>query len=132
MNVKCFVAVLGGAVLLAGCVGTVGGGKTAGMPFVKDKVEGRYERPLEQVYDSARDVLSTSGSLVNETTLHTETNLVKTIQARVETRTVWVRVSPVDEKVTSVIVQARTSGGGSDINLAHDVEKQIALRLVTK
>jgi hypothetical protein len=132
MNAKCLVAVCVGALLLAGCVDTVGGRKTAGVPFVKDKVEGRYERPLAQVYDSAREVLSTSGSLVNETTLHGDTNLVKTIQARVESRTVWVRVSPVDEKVTSVIVQARTSGGGVDINLAHDVEKQIALRLATK
>jgi hypothetical protein len=29
-----------------------------------------------------------------------------------------------------VTVQTRTPGGGSDIDLAHEIEKQIALKLV--
>jgi hypothetical protein len=35
----------------------------------------------------------------------------------------------VDPKITSIIVQARTSGGGSDIDTAHELEKQVALAL---
>ena len=45
------------------------------------------------------------------------------------TRTVWVKVEPVDAGTTRVIVQARTKGGGSDLDLASDIDKQIALRL---
>ena len=32
--------------------------------------------------------------------------------------------------VTRVVVQTRTRSGASDIDLAHDIEKQIALQLV--
>ena len=59
-----------------------------------------------------------------------ETNTVKTVEGKINQRTVWVRVEAVDPKVTAVTVQTRTSGGVSDLDLAHEVEKQIALKLV--
>ena len=124
------VALLGMAVLAAGCVDTVTGRKTAGMPFVKDKIEGRYERSVDQVFQAAKDVIQLNGALNNESTLHTSSNLVKTVEGKVNQRTVWVRVEQIDPKVTGVTVQTRTSGGGSDVDLAHDIEKQIALKLV--
>jgi hypothetical protein len=123
-----FLGVL--AMMAAGCVNTVSGGKAAGMPFTKDKVEGRYERPLEEVFTAAKDVISNNGSLSTESVRHDETNQVKTIVGKVNQRTVYVRVMPVDATVTSVTVQARTQGGGSDIDLAHYLEKLIALKLV--
>jgi hypothetical protein len=39
-------------------------------------------------------------------------------------------VERVDPIVTQVTVQTRTQSGVSDIELAHEIEKQIALRLV--
>ena len=118
------------AILASGCVSKVSGGKAAGMPFMKDKVEGRYERPLGEVFDAAKAAISESGSLVSESIKHGETNEVKTIVGKVGQRDVYVRVVPVDATVTSVIVQTRTPGGGSDIDLAHYLEKQIALKLL--
>jgi hypothetical protein len=100
MNTKLLLSLLGVAFLAVACVDTVGGRSTAGVPFMKDKVEGRYERPLNQV--------------------------------KVETRTVWIRVQPVEASVTAIQVQARTKAGGVDIGLAHELEKQVALRLVSR
>jgi hypothetical protein len=114
----------------AGCVSTVDERKTAGVPFIKDRVEGRYERTVDQVAAAARQVVSANGVLVNESTIYSQTNAVKTIEGKVSQRTVWVRVQEVDPKVTLVTVQTRTSGGGSDLDLAHEIEKQIALKLV--
>jgi hypothetical protein len=54
---------------------------------------------------------------------------VKTVEGKVNQRTVWVRVEAVDPKVTEVTVQTRTPGGLSDIDLAHQLEKEIALKL---
>jgi len=45
MKAKMFVVLLGGLVFVAGCVSTVNDRRTAAWPFVKDKFEGRYERP---------------------------------------------------------------------------------------
>jgi hypothetical protein len=131
MKTKIFVGLLA-TMLLAGvgCVDTVSGDKAPGVPFIKDKVEGRYERPLEQVFDAAKEVVKYNGTLIKESTLHTETNTVKTIEGKVNQRTVWVRVESVAPKITGVAVQTRTPGGGSDIDLAHEIEKQIALKLV--
>ena len=109
---------------------TVTGRNTGGVPFIKDSVAGHYERPLDQVYEAAKDVVKFNGALVNESILHTETNVVKTVEGKVNQRTVWVRVEAADPKVTGVLVQTRTSGGLSDLDLAHEIEKQIALKLV--
>jgi hypothetical protein len=130
MKEKFFLLLLGATLITVGCVSTVNDRHTAGVPFIKDRVEGRYERPLDQVYDAAKEVVKFNGALVNESILHTETNMVKTVEGKVNQRTVWVRVEALDPKITGVAVQTRTSGGGSDLDLAHEIEKQIALKLV--
>ena len=61
--------------------------------------------------------------------MYNQTNAVKTVEGKVNQRTVWVRVEAVDPKVTEVTVQTRTPGGLSDIDLAHQLEKEIALKL---
>jgi hypothetical protein len=130
MRYKIFAVLLGFSLMwAAGCVSKVSGGKTAGMPFVKDKVEGVYERPLEMVFTAAREVIRKNGVLDTESVVHGETNQVKTLTGKVNQRLVYVKVAPVDTG-TLVEVQARTSGGGSDLALAHELEKQIALGLV--
>ena len=130
MKQKLFLALIGASLFGAGCVPTVTGRNSVGVPFIKDSVEGHYERPLDQVYDAAKDVVKFNGTLVSESILHSETNNVKTVEGKVNQRSVWVRVEAADPKVTGVIVQTRTKGGGTDIDLAHEIEKQIALKLV--
>jgi hypothetical protein len=123
--------ILLGAVLIgAGCVSTVDERKTAGVPFIKDRVQGRYERTVDQVSQAAKQVVTSNGVLVNESTIYNQTNTVKTVEGKVNQRTVWVRIEAMDPKITEVTVQTRTPGGGSDIDLAHEIEKQIALKLV--
>ena len=118
------LAVCGLAVLIAGCINTVDGRKNAGVPFVKDKIESRYERPVAQVFAAAKAVLAFNGVLTSENTIN------NSLEAKVNTRTVWVRVDKIDEKVTQVTVQTRTKGGGADIYLAAELDKQIALKLL--
>lgn len=129
MKTKFFAALLGVAVLAAGCVDTVTGGKTAGVPFIKDRIESRYERSVDQVFEAAKQVVAEDGVLVSEGILH-ESNLVKTVEGKVNQRSVWVRVEQVEPKVSGVSVQTRTQGGISDIDLAAQIDKQIALKLV--
>jgi hypothetical protein len=118
------MAGLAGAV--TGCVETVDGHAQAGVPFVKDKVEGRYEVPAPQVFDAAKKVLAFNGTLTSENTIN------HSLEARVNQESVWVRVEEIDntKPVTHVIVQSRTKAGGTDLDLAHEIEKQIALNLV--
>ncbi|HEV2207529.1 MAG TPA: DUF3568 family protein [Verrucomicrobiae bacterium] len=116
------------AVLVAGCVSTVNERTAAGFPFIKDRVEGRYARSVDQVFDAAKDVVRRNGVLVRDSNVYS-TNIVKTLEGKVNQRSVWMRIEPVDPKITSVIVQTRTPGGGSDLDLAHELEKEIALEL---
>lgn len=130
-----YAAVLFGLVLLAaGCVGTVSGSKTAGVPFVNDTIRARYERPMDEVFQAAKEVISYNGTLLSEATLHGQTNAVNNIakvaQGKVNQHDVRVRVKQEDPRITAVDVQVRTSGGGTDIQLAAEIDKQIALRLV--
>jgi hypothetical protein len=134
MKFKFFAGLMGAAVLAAGCVNTVTGGRTAGVPFIKDKIESRYERPADSVFQAAKQVISEDGVLVTEGTLYGQTNaignIVRTVKGKVNDRTVWVRVEQLDPKITGVAVQTRTPAGGSDIDLAAEIDKQIAIRLV--
>ncbi len=125
---KRFIILIGfclAGVLVTGCVNTVAGRKQAAVPFIKDRIEALYQRPVPQVWAAAKDVLTYNGQLESE-------DLVKsTFEAKIDTRTVWVKVEPVDEKVTKVTVEVRTKGGGTDIEMAGEVDKQIAIRLAT-
>ncbi len=132
MNTKFYAALFGIAILGAGCVGTVNDKHAFGVPFVKDRFEGRYERPMDQVFAAAKEVVQFNGALVSESTLMTSTNTVRTLEGKVNQRTVWVRVEAVDPKVTEVTVQTRTKAGGTDKPLVHELEKQIALKLASR
>ena len=111
--------------LFSGCVSTVDGRSHAGMPMAKDTIESRYQAPVEQVFSAAKDVLKLNGTLTSE-------NLINhSLEAKVDTRTVWVAVDEVEPKISRVRVQARTRGGG-DIDLASEMDKQIYGKLITK
>ena len=131
MKTKLFWAGYGALalVLAAGCVKTVNDRTTAGMPLVKDKVEGRYDRPAEDVFIVAKKVVEKLGTLVNESTIYTQSNVVKTVEGKVNQRNVWVRIEGIEAKLTMVRVQARTKGGGADLDLAHYIDKEIAVNL---
>ncbi len=114
------------SVLLTGCVSTVDGHKKMGIPMVKDKIQSRYQRPIPQLITAAMEVLKRNGTLVSNDTIN------NTVTAKVDTRTVWVKVSEVDANITGVIIQARTAAGVADVDLASDIDKQIALQLATQ
>jgi Protein of unknown function (DUF3568) len=133
MKTKILTAFAGVAVifLAAGCVNTVSGTRSPAMSFGSDQFSGRYERTPDQVYKAAVTVMNNSGVLLTEYIPHDTTNSVRAIYGKVNARNVWIRVEPVDAKVTEVTVQARTSGGFRDQDLVHEIEKEIALQLQT-
>jgi hypothetical protein len=127
---RTILAILCGAVLAGlGCVSTVNDRTTPGVPFLKDKIEGRYERPVETIFIAAKDVMGRLGTLVNESTLYGQANTVKTVQGKVNQCNVFIRVEAIDPKVTAVTVQTRTPAGTADLDLAAQIEKEIALEL---
>jgi hypothetical protein len=130
MKLTIFAGVLASALVLTGCVSTVNNRTTTGVPFVKDKVQGMYQRPVGRVFQAAKTVVERNGTLINEGTLYNQTNAVHTVQGKVYQANVWVRVEAVDPNVTSVTVQSRSKGGAGDMALSHEIEKQIALELV--
>jgi hypothetical protein len=111
------------SLLTSGCYSTVDGGSKAGMPFSKDKIESRYERPADQVFAAAKDVLAFNGTLTGENTI------TKSLTAKVDNNTVWVKVEEVEPGITKVTTQSRGKGGGGKVLIASEVDKQIALQL---
>ena len=107
----------------SGCVNTIGGHSRPGIPIGRDRLESRYERSVDQLLAATREVLQFNGRL------YSDDIITKTLEAKVDTRTVWVKIEEVDPKVTRVIVQARKSNGAPDIALASEIDKQIALHL---
>ncbi len=108
----------------AGCVSTVDGHYKAGVPFTKDKIVSSYERPVGQIFAAAKEVLAANGTLVREDTIN------KVVEGKINQRSVFVKIDEVDPTVSQVTTQVRSKAGGTDIDLAAEIDKQIALRLV--
>ncbi len=125
-----FAALVGTAIITGGCVKTVSDTHAPAMWFGKDRVPGRYERSIDQVYRAAFTVVGNNGVIVQEYIPHDTSNNVRSLQGKVNDCDVWVRVASEDDpKITSIIVEARTKWGNSNIELAHELEKEIALQL---
>jgi Protein of unknown function (DUF3568) len=130
MKMKIFAALVGAVIVTAGCVSTVSDTHSPALTWSKDKVQGRYERSVDQVYQAAVAVIQNNGVLLTEFIPHDSTNTVRSLQGKVNEKNVWIRVEAVDPKpITEVTVQARSSWGVSDVDLAHELEKEIALQL---
>ena len=114
---------------LTGCVNTVTEQKTGGMPAFRDRVEGRYQRSLPQVFDAAKRALTSYGNVSAEGQLHTSTNQVRTLEGFVNQNAIYIRVEAIDPTITAVVVQVRTKWGSTDLQVAHELEKRVALEL---
>ena len=90
---------------------------------MKDTIEGRYERSVDQLYEASLAVLSFNGTLVSENRIN------NSIVAKVDTTTVYVQIEPVGPSISRVLVQSRTRFGRPDVDLSSEIEKQIALEL---
>ena len=106
-----------------GCISTPQG-KQFGVPGARDTVVSRYERPLDQVLNSAREVLSRTGTLTGDDVVN------NAVSAKINNRSVWVTVAEVEPLVTEVKVRVRSSRGTGDLTMAAEVDKQIAIGLV--
>ena len=126
-----FLPILTGVALgAAGCVSTVDDQKTAGLYLSRDKVSGNYKFPLNTVFEASKKALQTLGQVTRESTLLESTNQVRALEGKVQDTDVWIRVEVTSPQVTAVTVQARSTWIGSNVPVAHEVEKQIALNLV--
>ncbi len=114
--------------IVAGCVETVDGHSHAGVPFMKDKVEGRYERSVPRVLAAVRAVVKFNGQLVSDNSVN------NSIEAKIDRDSVYIMVEELDpvKPVSRVVVQVRSRSGGRDLDLAHELEKQIAIQLATQ
>jgi len=94
-----------------------------GVPFSADLIESRYERPAAQLFEAAKATLVYNGTLTSEDVVR------KSLSAKIENRTLWIRVEELEPNASRIFVQARQSNGKADILLASELDKQIALRL---
>ncbi|MDB6057919.1 MAG: hypothetical protein JWO95_1763 [Verrucomicrobiales bacterium] len=113
------------AVLFTGCVETATGRMTTGVPLLTDTKISRYQRTLAQVSQATETVLARMGKLISHDTINNY------YEAKVNQRSVYVHLENVDNgNITQVSVQART-GLGSDIQMAAEIDKQVALQLAS-
>ncbi|MBX3733944.1 MAG: hypothetical protein KF791_15315 [Verrucomicrobiae bacterium] len=107
----------------SGCYSTETGRTKFGMPFAKDSIISRYSRPVPVVFAAAKEVLAFNGTLTSE-------NLIdNTLTARADSKTIYVKVTEPEAGIAEIATQVRGSAGGPDLDLAAEIDKQIALKL---
>ncbi|MBN8249606.1 MAG: hypothetical protein J0L84_19470 [Verrucomicrobia bacterium] len=107
----------------SGCYSTETGRTKFGMPFAKDSIISRYNRPVATVFAAAKEVLAFNGTLTSE-------NLIdNTVTAKADSKTIYCKVTEPEAGITQIATQVRGSAGGPDLDLAAEIDKQIALKL---
>lgn len=130
MKTNLLVVFCGALMLVAGCVSTVNDRHTFALSPGKDRIESRYNRPVDQVFATAKEVVKDMGNLTREGTLYPDQNkVIRTLEGKVNQRDIWIRIEAVDPNITAVTVQARTSAGGTDLQLAAEIKERIAIAL---
>lgn len=121
--------VLGAALTLVGCVGTVTETKPGAKPAYQDRVVNRYQKSVDQVFEATKKALTSFGNVTRAGAVLTTTNQVRTVEGFINGKALYVRIEEVDPTTTSAVVQVRTKMGGTDLRLAADVVRQISLYL---
>ena len=129
MKILAGLAGLGAAIITAGCVHTVADTHSPALSWGQDSMSGRYDRTVDQVYQASLEVMQTDGTLITEYVPHDTTNTVRSLYGKVNNQNVWIRVEGIDPQITQVTVEARTKWGAKDLDLVHELEKEIALQL---
>jgi hypothetical protein len=131
MKMKFFAALAGAALVATGCVKTVNDSHSFATTWSQDTISARYNRTMDQVYQASVYVVSQNGVLTREyiTPGTNATSVVRSLEAQVHQKNVWIRVLAVDSRTTQVDVQARSDWGVSDVALSSEMDKEIALQL---
>jgi hypothetical protein len=77
---------------------------------------------MDIAFKDAKKVLAEIGNLYGENTIN------YTLEAKVDKRTIYVKVEDVDGNVR-ITTQVRASNGGTDLALASEVDKRIAVQM---
>jgi hypothetical protein len=111
---------------VSGCYSTQEGRLKAGVPFSKDTISSRYELPFARVYEAAKSVIVKNGTLTNDD------QVTRVLRGVVDGRSVWIKLDDSEPRLTTITIQARTKGGGADVDLASELDKQIYGELILK
>lgn len=128
MNKAIFAVLAGVALISTGCVKTVSDTHSFASTWSQDTITARYPRTMDQVYRAAVQVVVNNGVLTREY-ITPGTNVIRSLEGKVNQKNVWIRVTAVDPTTSQVDVQARSSWGVSDVSLASELDKEIALQL---
>lgn len=115
--------------LLVGCVNTVTQNQPGTLPAYRDRIETRQQKPIEPVFEASKRALNSFGNITAEGKVFVGTNQVRIIEGSINGRSVYMRVEEIDPQVTAVLVQVRTKLGGTDLQIAKDVVRRIAVEL---
>jgi len=107
------------AVATSACYSTQEGRVRAGVPFVRDTIVSRYELPLSQVHAAAAQVLRQRGSLTGDDSVK------KVLTGIVDRHRVWISLDDSEPGITQITVQARTTAGGPDVDMASEIDKLV-------
>ncbi len=119
------LALLSTVFIFSACVSGVNGRIYPGNPFTHDKLISQYQCSVEQALNASREVIKHNGEVISE---DPKTGI---LQGKVDQRKVNVKVSAVDEKISQITLQVLSSLNNGDIQLASELNKQIAVRLAT-
>ena len=115
-------------VLSAGCFTTADDkSKFTPIPWRTDSVERRYDKPVADVMAAIRIALGAMGTITGEEATKS------VISARINTRYVWVKVSPdpqAPDAISAVRIQVRTKYRNPDQQTASAIAEQVTLALI--
>ena len=113
---------------VAGCVSKVTQDNPGKPPAYRDRIEVQYKQPAEKVFEAAKRAFNSFGNITRESSPASGAQLWF-IEGLINGNRVYIRIEGAASTSTKMIIQIRAPGGGTNLQMANELNRQTEIEL---
>jgi hypothetical protein len=132
MNKGLRIILAGAALCLAGCVNTVTQDNPGKPPAYRDRIEAQYKQPAQKVFEAAKRAFTSFGNITRESASVSSAAQLCYIEGAINQDRVYIRIEGISPSSTKMIVQVRAPMGGTNLQMANEIQRQTEVELARR
>jgi hypothetical protein len=123
------IILAGLALGLTGCVSKVTQDNPDRPPAYRDRIEAQYQQPAQKVFEAAKRAFNRFGNITVESSSVSSAVQMCFIEGTINQDKVYIRIEGTSSSAAKMIVQIRAPMGGTNLQVANELQKQTELEL---
>lgn len=114
---------------VTGCVSKVTQDNPGRAPAYRDRIEAQYKQPAEKVFEAAKRAFNSFGNITRESSSVSSAAQLCFIEGSINDNRVYIRIEGTSPTATKMIIQVRSSTGGTNLQMANELHRQTEIEL---